>query len=166
MNDEIRFDDEFFPVPPSAIEADPALTIRELLFRVSRLEQSVQDRRVEALGDVGELLLDLISLSDDITHIVERWGVTTNAEDASIIRSVVALGKKVVAALKHHRVEAISTLGEPVDPATSDIVATEPRRNVPNGVVLREQVVGYAWPHGLLRRAQVVVSGPDEAPEA
>jgi len=43
-------------------------------------------------------------------------------------------------------------------------VATEPRRNVPNGIVLREKTVGYAWPHGLLRRAQVVISGPDELP--
>jgi len=161
MNDTIRFDDEFYPVPPTAVDADPALTIRELLFRVSRLEQSLDEDRVQAAADVGELLLDLISLSDDVTHIVERWGVTTNAEGASIIRSVVALGKNVVAALRHHDVKAISTLGEPVNPKTSDVVATEPRANVPNGIVLREERVGYAWSHGLLRRAQVVVSGPD-----
>jgi hypothetical protein len=166
MSDRFSFDDAFYPVPPAAVDADPAATIRDLLFRVARLEQSLEEHRLQALADMREILLELISLRDDITTIVERWGVTSNAREAAMVRSIVALGKKMIDILKHHQVEAINTIGEPFDPETSEMVRTEVREEAAPQVVLREVRAGYRWPHGILRRAQVVVNAPPEAKTA
>ncbi|MFO7916694.1 MAG: nucleotide exchange factor GrpE [Anaerolineae bacterium] len=164
MSDEFQFEEEFYPVPPTAADADPAATMRELFYRVSRLEQSLEEQRVQAKDDIKELLLDVLSLYDAVGEIVEKWGVTTKAQEASLIGSVVSFGKKLLAVLERHRVEPIDTLGEPLDPATSDVVGTEVRPDMPENIVLREEQIGYTWPGGLLRRAKVVVSekGPSD----
>jgi hypothetical protein len=165
MGRTFDFEDPFYPVPPAAVDANPAVAIRDLLYRVARLEQSLGEQRVQAIADMKEILLELVSLSDDITNIVERWGVATKAQEAALIGSVIALGRKIVATLRHHRVEPIDTIGQPLDPETSDVAGTEANEHVPAGVVLREVQVGYKWPQGLLRRARVIVSsGP--APNA
>jgi len=176
MTEAFRFDDPFYPVPAAAVDADPAAAIRELSYRVARLEHSLEEERGQAIIDLGEVLLQVASLSDDITHIIERWGVATTAQEAALVRSVVAMGKKLVAILDHHQVKAIETIGQPVDPEISDVAGNEPSTTVPVDVVLREVQIGYTWRHGLLRRPKVVVSaGPqgepavepsEEAPEA
>jgi molecular chaperone GrpE (heat shock protein) len=158
MRDPFEFDDEFYPVPASAIDADPAEAMRELLYRVSRLEQELEETQVQALADTKALFMELLSLSDDIAAIVDRWGVTTKATEAVIIRSVVALGRKLRQVLDYHGIASVHVVGKPLDPETSDVVATEEREHVPHRIVLRERRVGYTWPYGVLRRAEVVVS--------
>jgi molecular chaperone GrpE (heat shock protein) len=160
MTDPFSFDDPFVPVPPAAVDADPAATIRELFYRVARLEQGLEESHVQAGADLGEVLLDLVSLSDDIRRIVERWGIATNAQEAALVRSVVALGRKLNAILDHHEVRPVNTIGQPLDPKTSDVVEVDARDNIAPNMVLREVQMGYAWRHGLLRRAKVAVSGP------
>jgi hypothetical protein len=162
MSDPFEFDDEFYPVPASAIDADPAEAMRKLLYRVSRLEQELEETRVQALADTKAFLMDLLSLSDDIAAIVDRWGVTTKANEAVIIRSVIALGRKLRQVLDHHGAASIHVVGKPLDPETSDVVGTEERDHGAPGIVLREQRVGYIWPYGVLRRAEVVVSARAE----
>ncbi len=164
MSDEFQFEEEFYPVPPTAADADPAATMRELFYRVSRLEQSLEEQRAQARDDAKELLLDVLSLYDAVGEIIEKWGVTTKAQEASLIGSVVGFGRKLLAILERHRVKPIDTLGEPLDPATSDVVGTEVRSDMSENVVLREAQIGYTWPGGLLRRAKVVVSekGPSD----
>lgn len=164
MSEEFQFEEEFYPVPPTAAEADPASTMRELFYRVSRLEQSLEEQRMQARDDTKELLLDVLSLYDAVGEIVEKWGVTTKAQEASLIGSVVGFGKKLLSVLERHRVKPIDTLGNPLDPATSDVVGAEVRPDMPEDIVLREEQIGYTWPDGLLRRAKVVVSekGPVE----
>lgn len=164
MSELFRFDEPYFPVPPEAADADPAATIKDLLYRVAKLEQTLEEQRAQAIADAGELLLEIAALSDDINSIVERWGIASNAQEIALVRSVVALGRKLLAILKHHQVQAINTIGAPLDPETSDVAASEPREGVAPGVVLRETRIGYIWPHGLLRRAQVVVAS--DAPPA
>ena len=169
MSDEFPFDDEFHPVPPTAVDADPAATMRDLFYRVARLEQSLEEERVQALADLRGILMELLSLSDDITDIVERWGVAINAQEAAVIRGVVGVGKKLLFVLKRYRVEAVDTIGQPLDPESSDVVGTEARKNVAPNTVLREVQIGYTWPEGLLRRAKVVVCAnpePDTLDEA
>jgi molecular chaperone GrpE (heat shock protein) len=158
MSDPFEFDDEFYPVPASAIDADPAEAMRELLYRVSRLEQELEETRVQALADTKAFLMELLSLSDDIATIVDRWGVTTKANEAVIIRSVVALGRKLRQVLDYHGIASVHVVGKSLDPETSDVVAIEEREHVPHSIVLRERRVGYTWPYGVLRRAEVVVS--------
>jgi len=60
--------------------------------------------------------------------------------------------------LKHHQVEPLNTIGQPLDADTCDVAGSEASEGVPAGVVLRELQIGYTWPQGLLRRAKVVVS--------
>ncbi|MEA3407419.1 MAG: nucleotide exchange factor GrpE [Chloroflexota bacterium] len=158
MGEEFQFEEEFYPVPPAAADADPAATMRELFYRVSRLEQSLEEERIQARDDAKEILLDVLSLYDAVGEIVERWGVTTKAQEASLVGSVVGFGKKLLAVLERHRVKPIETLGKPLDPTTSDVVDTEVRQGMPADTVLREEQIGYTWPNGLLRRAKVVIS--------
>ena len=162
MADQYRFDEPFFPVPQAAVDADPATAMKKLLHHVGKLERSLADERLSALADLGEVLLEVASLTDDITHIIERWGVITNAQQAGMVRSVVALGKKLMEILKYHQVAPINTIGEPLDPETSDAVGTDVQEDVPANTVLREEQIGYTWAYGLLRRAKVIVAGgPD-----
>jgi len=164
MGHTFDFEDSFYPVPPAAVDANPATALRDLLYRVARLEQSLGEQRVQAIADFKETLLEFISLSDDITNIAERWGVATKAQEAALVGSVIALGRKIVAILRHHHAEPINTIGQPLDPDTSDVAGIEANDGVPSGVVLRELQGGYNWPQGLLRRARVVVSsGPAPA---
>jgi hypothetical protein len=156
--DPFAFDDQFFEVPPAAIDADPAETIRGLFDRVNRLEHSLAEERTQAVADMRETLLILLNISDEITNMVERWGVSTSAQQAAIVRNLVEIGRELLDLLKMHRVQPITTLGEPVDPETSDIVGTEERPGTPPNTVVREVQVGYVWPHGLLRRAKVIAS--------
>jgi len=167
MADQFRFDEAFFPVPQAAVDADPAAAMKELLQQVGTLERSLADERLSALADLGEVLLDVASLTDDITQIIERWGVITDAQQAGLVRSVVALGKKLMEILKYHQVAPIDTIGEPLDPETSDAVGTEAQEDVSANTVLREEQIGYTWAHGLLRRAKVIVAaGPDSVAAA
>lgn len=158
MADEFRFDETFFPVPQVAVEADPAAALEKLFRRVGKLERALAEERLSALADLGEVLLEVASLADDITHIIERWGVITNAQQAGLVRSVVALGKKLMEILKHHQVQPISTIGQPLNPETSDAIGVEVQEGVAAGTVLSEEEIGYTWAHGLLRRAKVVVA--------
>jgi len=133
-------------------------TIRELFFRVARLEQSIQEERVRASADVADLLLVHIGLSDAIAEMIESIGVPTTAQEAVLARKIASLGQQCMAVLGDHQVVAIETLGRPVDPEHSDIVGEEPSPDLPEGTVLREVAAGYLWKSGVLRRARVVVS--------
>ena len=164
MNGRLRFDEEYQPVPPAVVDADPVATMRDLFYRVSRLEQSLEEQSVQAEADLREILLALVVFSDELTALVERWGVTTKAQDAALIRGVVALGRSLRSLLERYHVSAIDTLGKPVDPDTSDVEATEVRANLTAETVLRESQTGYRWSRGVLRRAKVVVGLPE--PEA
>ena len=84
MGEDFSLDEPFLAVPPSAVDADPSTAMKELLYRVGKLEQSLQEERIKAFVDTKELLLDLILVSDDIARIVERYGVTASAQEAAI----------------------------------------------------------------------------------
>lgn len=165
MSDQFRFDDAFYAVPPAAVDADPAGKIRELLYRVSKLEHAVEEERLQAIADARERYLEIISLQDDITTVVERWGITTKAQEAAIAGAVVALAKKLSSILKRHQVEPINIVGDLLNAETSDVVGSETHDDMPANMVLRDVQVGYTWPHGLLRRAKVVVSSRPGAAE-
>jgi len=158
MSDRLRIDDEFVPLPPSAVDANPAATMRELFFRISRLEHAMEEQRVQAATDLGEVLVEVASLTDDIHRIVERWGVSRNAQEAAMVRAVVALGRKVNEILAYHKVRPVEVVGKIADPDLCEIVESQSRATLAPGTVLCEVRTGYAWPHGLLRRARVVVS--------
>lgn len=162
MSDRLRIDEEFVPLPPGAVDADPAATMRELFFRISRLEHAMEEQRVQAATDLGEVLVEVASLTDDIHRIVERWGISRNAQEAAMVRAVVALGRKVNDILAYHKVRPLEVVGKVADPDMCEVVGSEPRDSLEPGTVLREECTGYAWPNGLLRRARVVVSSRAE----
>ena len=170
MSAEFAFDDEFFPVPPAATDADPAAALRDLHYRAAKLEQTLAEQQQRAAADLKEMLLDLLSFSDQIDGIVQRWGVTTSGQEAIIVGSVIALGKGLQELLGRYQVKAIECLGKPVRPETVEVVSAEERPDLLPMTVLREIRKGYQWPHGLLRRARVVVSsrrgGGQETPGA
>ena len=146
MGERFQIDDAYIPIPAAAADADPAATMRELFLRVAKLEQALEEQRLQAVANMREVLSALLSLTDDVASIVERWGVATNAQEVALVRSVVGLGRALHALLERQQVKAIETLGKPFDPATSRVK------------------VGYRWPHGLLRHAEVIVSvRPEEA---
>lgn len=158
MSDKFRFDEELIPVPPSALDADPATAMTNLLYRVSKLEQDLAEEHQQAITDTRDLLVQITALSDDVARVVERWGITTNAREAAIMQSVVAFGRKIMTVLDYYGVKPIETLNKPLDARTSEVVGAEVRERLKPDTVLREVQIGYTWRHGLLRRARVVVS--------
>jgi molecular chaperone GrpE (heat shock protein) len=157
MPSTIRFDDPFIPVPAAAVDADPAAAMRELYFRIARLEQSLQEQRVQAVSEKGDLLLALIALSDEVSRVVESMGMPTSAQHAMLARSVAAFGQAVIAALAQQGVTPIDTIGLPLDDAHSDVVGSDVRGDLAPSTVLREVRTGYRWQGAVLRRAQVVI---------
>jgi molecular chaperone GrpE (heat shock protein) len=150
MSEQIQFDDPFYPIPPAAMDADPAAVMRDLFFRVGRLEQSLAEEREQAVAEARTLLLGLLSLSDEITATIERYGIATSAQEAAVIRNVVAFGRRLLTLLRQERVLPIEPLGKPRDPETSDVAGQEAQAGAADGVVLREVQIGYSWPHGIL----------------
>ena len=66
MSDVFSFDDPFYPVPPEAADADPEALVQELIQRVVTSERALDQERVQAIADKRDLLLDLVSLADDV----------------------------------------------------------------------------------------------------
>jgi len=160
MSDPFDVSDDYIPVPPEAVDADPAQEMRKLYYRLSRVEEALEQEQAQRNLDMQQVLLQVIELSDQIGVFVQQYGVATNAMQAKMVRSVALIGQGLLLILKQQGVEAMNTIGEIVDTDVADVVGTEARANLAQGRVLREVKAGYWWPHGLLRRAQVVVVGP------
>ncbi|MHB9033382.1 MAG: nucleotide exchange factor GrpE [Anaerolineae bacterium] len=158
MSDRFDFNESYVDVPPAAVDADPAKTIRELMFRVSKLEHALADQQAEASGETAEVMRDLVALEDDLNQIVQRWGIATNAQEAALVRAVVGLGRKLQQILAKQEVKPIAVVGQPLNPQTSDIAASEISTSMQPNTVLREMEPGYTWRGGLLRKARVVIS--------
>ncbi len=157
MSGAFEFNDPLFDVPASALEADPEAQIRELLYRVSQLEATLAEERMQNEQDIKELLLTHIAVADDVRALLERVGVPTTASEAFLSRNLSALGSKAAAILKRFGVEPIHLTGQPADPDLCDVVG-ERVSDFPAGMVLREDMAGYRWRRGVLRKGHVTVS--------
>jgi molecular chaperone GrpE (heat shock protein) len=162
VSERFEFDESFIPVPPAAVDADPAQTIRELMFRVSKLEHDLANQEAQAEGDIAEVMLDVVSLADDVAHIVQRWGVVTDAQQAALVRAVNGLGRKLQQILGKQQVKPVAVIGQPFNPQTSEVASSEVANSVAPNIVLREMEPGYVWKFGLLRKARVVISAKPE----
>jgi len=158
VTNRFDFDEQYMDVPAAAVDANPAQTIRELMFRVSKLEHDLAEKDAVAAGDISEVMLDLVGLSDELTAIVQRWGIATNAQEAALVKAVVGLGRKLQQVLAKQQVKPVSVIGQPFNAQTSEIAASEVSNTVQPNTVLREIEPGYVWKNGLLRKAKVVVS--------
>ena len=158
MAEKFPFDEEFLPVPAEALEADTSATMRDLYFRIGTMERRLEEQQAHSVADWKETLLGLVTAYDSVTGLMERWGVSPDAQQATGVSELLAIGKQILTILQNHQVEAISTIGEPLDADSSDQAGSEERANLPSGTVLREVQIGYRWPSGLLRRAKVIAS--------
>lgn len=173
MAQRLVFDQDPQPVPPGAVHADPAETIRNLYRRIARLEGELEQEQVdraqerrEALAAFQDLLRTLLTMRDHLAETVERLGVTTNAREAAIMRRAAELDSLLQETLRRYRVEPVQTLGKPFDQATSVAVGADSASTLPPGSVVAEEQKGYRWPHGLIRPARVIVSeAPEDAPD-
>ncbi len=170
MTERLNFDQSPQPVPPAAVEADPIQAMRALYRRIVELERDCEMERVQraqeqrqAAAAQQDLLNTLLTLHDHLAETVERLGVTTNAREAAVVRRTVEFARLLQEALARYGVEAVETLGKPLDEATSVVAGTAEDRAAPPGTVLREEQVGYRWPHGLIRPARVIVSAAPPA---
>jgi len=136
MAPSLRFDDPYIPVPPAAIDTDPAAAMRELFFRVARLEHSLREQRVLAAAEMAEVILSQVAIADELARVVEGIGVPTNAQNAMLARGVAALGRQIMEDLRERGVTPIETLGKPPDPDHSDVVGYEDGAGVAEGTVI------------------------------
>lgn len=158
MMDRLVFDDPFYRVPQGALEADPVQAMRGLLRRVATVEGELAQVKEQTTAQLRQLMLDLVALYDALTGIIERRGVVTSAQGAEMVRSVIGLGRQILAILKRENVEPIATIGQLYDATICDIAGTETREDLRPGTVLREVQVGYRWKGEILRKAQVIIS--------
>ena len=155
----IQFDESYYPLPAAAQDADPAAEMRDLLFRLGKAESSLQEAEQQRLADVQEVLIELIEISDRVMDTVEEADLPATAKETSLVNGLIGFGKALRELLDRHQVEAVVTIGLPLDVNVAEAVGYERYAQVPPGTVLREQRIGYRWPTGILRRAQVVVAG-------
>ncbi len=158
MSERFDFNEDYMNVPAAAVDADPAQTMRGLMFRVSKLEQDLANQEATAEGETAEIMRDLVSLSDELNGIVQRWGIATNAQEAALVRAIVGLGRKLQQILAKQEVKPLAVVGQPLNPQTCDVAANEASTAVQANTVLREIEPGYTWKNGLLRKARVVIS--------
>jgi len=153
----VTFDESYYPVAPAAQDADPAVAMRDLFFRLSKAESSLQETELQRGNDLQEVLTEIIALSDQVLDAVEKADASDAAESA-VVSAMVGFARSLREMLDRYQVEALVTIGLPLDPEAADVVSVETQTTVPAGTVLRERRIGYRWPNGILRKAQVVVS--------
>lgn len=158
MADKFPFDEAYLAMPAEALEADPASTMRDLYLRIGNMERRLDEQEARSVADWRETLLSLVSSYDIVTRMMERFGHSPDPHETTGLSDLIAIGKQLLAVLQNHQVQAIETIGEPLDIETSDQAGSEERASLPPGIVVREAQIGYRWPHGLLRRAKVIVS--------
>ena len=120
MTNRFDFDEQYMDVPAAAVDANPAQTIRELMFRVSKLEHDLAEKDAVAAGDISEVMLDLVGLSDELTAIVQRWGIATNAQEAALVKAVDGL-EQLQQVLAKQQVKPVSVIGQPFNAQTSEM---------------------------------------------
>jgi molecular chaperone GrpE len=161
------------PVPPAAVEADPVQAMRSLYARIARLERALereQERREQERQETGrtiqETLCAVLEVYDYMTETVERFGVTTNAQESALVRRSLDLASLIRESFARQGIEPIETLGKPMDESATVVEDVEVNTSVPAGTVLREVQVGYRWPLGVIRPARVIVAAaePVESP--
>ncbi len=155
----IRFNESYYPIPAAALDADPASDMRGLLFRLASAESSLQECELQRRNDLQEMLIELIELSDRVMAAVESADASSDARETAVVNGLVGFGRAIRELLDRHQVEAITTIGMPIDETVAVVAKRESGGKVPAGTVLREQRIGYRWPYGVLRKAEVVVSG-------
>lgn len=165
MLDILSFEQEPAVVPLEVVEADPIAAMRALYQRVARLERTLAEQEADvaqaqqkAIETQREVLLAVIAMHDHLAETVEHFGVTTNAREAGLVRRLFEFARLLRDILASYEVVPLQVVGQPFDEAVAEQVGTEYQSAVSEGVVLREVQVGYRWPHGVLRRAQVIVN--------
>lgn len=159
----IQFDESYYPLPAAAQDADPAAEMRDLLFRLGKAESSLQEAEQQRLADVQEIVTELIAISDHVMDTVEEADLPATPKETGLVNGLIGFGKALRELLDRHQVEAVVTIGMPLDVNVAEAVGYERYAQVPPSTVLREQRIGYRWPNGVLRRAQVVVAGAPPA---
>ena len=155
----IRFNESYYVVPPAALDADPAGDMRAMLFRLSRAESGLEECELQRRNDQQERLIELIELSDRVMAGIDSADASSDTRETAVVNGLVGFGRTLRELLDRHQVEALTTIGMPMDESVAVAVKFESGGQVPVGTVLREQRIGYRWPHGLLRKAEVLVCG-------
>jgi hypothetical protein len=94
------------------------------------------------VAEARTLLLGLLSLSDEITATIERYGIATSAQEAAVIRNVVAFGRRLLTLLRAGAGAAHRNVGKPLDPRPATWRAGSTGRRRRWRRVLREVQIG------------------------
>lgn len=163
MRELFEVDQRPEPVPPGAGEADPAEAMRTLYQRINDLELTWGSERRQTKEAMRALLDTLLQVRDQLGETYQRYGVTTSAHEAAIARRTAESVQLIEEGLARLKVTPIETVGKPLDRDTSEISGYEHDRKARAGIVLRETLVGYRWPFGVIRFARVIVNDPQAA---
>ncbi len=155
----LKFDEPYYTVPAAAQETDPAADMRDLLFRLGKAESSLREAELQSSVDAEEILREVINLADSVLEAVEAADASSDIRETAVVNGLIGFAKTIHDMLERHGVSAIVTIGLPFDTSVATAVGYESGANVPSGIVLRERRIGYRWPGGVLRKAEVIVSG-------
>lgn len=114
---------------------------------------------------------DLANYQKRVDHDRAEWGHFAKAEcvkrflplldsleAGSELEGVEKIHNQMLGVLKEMEVEAIKTIGEPVNPEFHEVIATEDSEDHASGIIVQEAQRGYKMHGRVLRVAKVIVS--------
>ncbi|MDO9713558.1 nucleotide exchange factor GrpE [Paracraurococcus lichenis] len=135
------------------------------------LDRTHEEAREARRAALRPLLLDVIDLRDRLGAAQAMSGDQPPRWPERLWRRRIVHGEawqeglrltlqRLDQVLRDRGVEAMQSLGQPMDPRLARAVGTVPDRKVPEGTVVEEVRTGFFWEGTVLRTAEVIVSRP------
>lgn len=131
------------------------------------LERSAQEHRKQGQEALRSVLLGVLEIYDRMAAGVEilrhyQPSIWSGKQQTAFIESLLEgqnmTLRRVEQLLEHHRVYAITTLGQPLDPHCMRAIETACDPRYADGCVVEELRKGFRWEEAVLRLAEVRVN--------
>jgi molecular chaperone GrpE len=143
---------------------EPVLGAGQVLAAMDYVSR-MQARELEHRRATGQLLGELLDVADALQDLEGHCRDLARAgQEQATAHSITAITRRLLDVLGRAGVEPMNAAGKPLDLALHEVVAVRPDSRAEEGTVLEEVCRGYFWHSNLLRRARVIVAGPQLAP--
>ncbi|MGC9327501.1 MAG: nucleotide exchange factor GrpE [Candidatus Hinthialibacter sp.] len=108
--------------------------------------------------DFFHRILPILDGFDSIFRYTETVNIEGNETLAAWMKTLHTLYRRLLSALEKEGLEAIESVGAPLDLSIHEVVDTREDSAVPDNVVMEEIVKGYKYGRRVLRDAKVIVA--------
>ena len=154
------------PISLSPFENSTGISAGIVALMKSRAKNSSTFEKENERSDKWrkELLLELLEVVDSLERILAQAEESPAKENTEKITGHVRTTlQQMNYLLKRRGIMPFDTKGREADPAFTEIVDFEERKDIAEDVVIKETSKGYVFKGQLLRRARVIVARKKEA---